>query len=86
MAKITLQPFITSISGRIGNMYFRTYASGKTTMTTNQPRKRSTPCSEAEIQAKQLFAKRAAIVKNLRKQYPDKSLKDLWKIAKQMPS
>ena len=84
MAKIILNSFIKSISGRVGNMFFRTYPSGKVTMTCNAPAKRTKPASDAEIKARALFAKRAAVVKKLAKEYPDKSQKDLWTIAKQM--
>ncbi len=84
MARIILESFIKSISGKVGNMYFKTYANGRITMTTALPSKRSTPCSEAERKSKQLFAKRAAMVRKLKVQFPGKSDKELWTIVKQL--
>lgn len=84
MAKIVLHSFIKSVSGRIGNMFFRTYPSGTVTMTTTAPRKRATPPSAAEKEAQVLFAKRAEMVRKLAQEYPGKSRKELWKLVKQM--
>ncbi len=84
MASVKLNPFIQSISGRIGSTFFRTCASGKVIMTTNTPAKRTSMLSPAEIQARETFKKRALFVRKLAKEYPAKSTKELWKLAKQI--
>lgn len=84
MATVKLNPFIQSISGRIGSTFFRTCASGKIIMTTNPPAKRTKPLSPSEIRARENFKKRALTVRKLAKVYPSKSKKELWTLAKQI--
>ena len=84
MATVKLQPFIASISGKMGDVYFKTYASGKVTMTTHTPTKRTTPVSPKEMQHRENFSRRAALVNRLKAEYPYKSKKELWELAKQI--
>lgn len=81
-AKITLLPIIRSISGRLGNLYFRTSRAGKTTVSTFNPKNRITPPTKAEINARNLFAKRVTEVNQLIRKYPDITRKEAWKIVK----
>ena len=81
MANVTLPPFIKSISGQIGNLHFRTFRSGKTTVTAGTPRKRTKPLSPAEKAAKERFRAVARTVAQMRKQGSQLSRKDLWILA-----
>ena len=92
--KVELAAGIDSISGKCGNMIFKTYKrpNGKTeTRAYFNPYRRSswekvnvrkTPPSDAEIKARSLFARRQAYVQELLAsgRYHDK--KEAWKIAK----
>ena len=81
MAKVTLPPFIQSISGRVGNLSFRTSASGKTSVTCFQPRKRTTPLSSNEKLARTRFAQIAKTVAQMKQQGSQLSRKELWDLA-----
>ena len=92
--KVELAAGIDSISGKCGNMIFKTYKrpNGKTeTRAYFNPYRRSswekvnprkTPPSDAEIKARSLFARRQAYVQELLAsgRYHDK--REAWKIAK----
>ena len=92
--KVELAAGIESVSGKCGNMIFKTFKrpNGKTeTRAYFNPYRRSswekvnprkTPLSEAEIKARSLFARRQAYVQELLAsgRYHDK--KEAWKIAK----
>ena len=92
--KIELAAGIDSISGKCGNMIFKTYKrpNGKTeTRAYFNPYRRSswekvnprkTPPSDAEIKARSLFTRRQAYVQELLAsgRYHDK--REAWKIAK----
>ena len=91
--KVELAAGIDSISGKCGNMIFKTYKrpNGKTeTRAYFNPYRtrwekvnaRKTPPSEAEIKARSLFARRQAYVQELLAsgRYHDK--REAWKIAK----
>ena len=56
MAKVELPAGIKSISGRIGNVVYRTLPSGKIIATRYQKRERTTPVSDAERKARRIFA------------------------------
>ena len=59
MAKVILRPEIQGISGRIGNMIFRTYADGKVTMHKAPDYTRRTPVTKNEKQSRNRFGERA---------------------------
>ena len=86
MAHVTLPPFIQSISGRVGNLCFRTSAEGKTTVYVNAKKSRSTPLTKQEVHARELFAERVQRVNKIMQENPSITRKQAWKIAKQIPS
>lgn len=86
MARVTLPPFIQSLSGQVGNLCFRTSSDGKTCVYLSSRQKRSKPISEKEIRARNLFKERAQRVKNLMLVDPKLTRKQAWIIAKQIPT
>ena len=90
--KVELAAGIESVSGKCGNMIFKTYKrpNGKTETRAyfnpycrwDKVNVRKTPPSDAEIKARSLFARRIAYVQELLAsgRYHDK--KEAWKIAK----
>ena len=81
MARVTLPPFIRSISGQIGNLHFRTSASGKTTVYAATPRKRTKPLSNAEKAARLRFRQVAKTVALMQHQGSQLSRHELWILA-----
>ena len=81
MAKVTLPPFIRSISGQLGNLRFRTSGSGKTTVSAYTPHKRTTPLTPGEIAARERFCKIASTVAQMRREGSLLSRKELWILA-----
>lgn len=81
MARVTLPPFIESISGRVGNFSFRTSASGKTSVTCFKPHQRTAPITQKEIDARTRFAQIAKTVTQMKKQGSQLSRKELWDLA-----
>ena len=68
MAKCTIDPFtgeIVTISGKLGNMLFKTYRNGQVRgyLLPSSPTPRSTPLSEKEIVSRNLFAIAATVTK-----------------------
>ncbi|MBQ8938700.1 MAG: hypothetical protein IJ047_00555 [Paludibacteraceae bacterium] len=84
MAKVTLLPFIQSISGRVGNLCFRT-SGGKTSVFFAKEKTRTTLPSEAELKAREIFALRAKMVNNIMRNDPSVTRAEAWKIVKQLP-
>lgn len=83
MARVKLPMGITSISGKLGNVCFRTMkGSGKVFMT-RLPKARKTEVRPKEILNRRLFARRAQIVVQLRKAGAKLSTAELWKIVSQ---
>ena len=83
MARVTLPMGITRVSGRVGNICFRTMkATGKTYMV-GLPRKRKTPLQAGELEARERFARKARLVKIMRQEGSKLTQKDLWKLADQ---
>jgi len=69
MAKCTIDPFtgeIVTISGKLGNMLFKTYRNGQVRgyLLPSTPTPRSTPLSEKEIASRNLFAIAATVTKH----------------------
>lgn len=83
MAKVTLPMGIKSISGKVGNVCFRTMkATGKVYMV-SMPQVRKTQPSASEIEARERFARKARIVKIMRQAGVKMTAKELWKLAEQ---
>ena len=92
--KVELAAGIDSISGKCGNMIFKTYKrpNGKTETRAyfnphcpsswEKVNPRKTPPSEAEIKARSLFARRQAYVQELLASGRYHNKKEAWKIAK----
>ena len=84
MARVTLSAGITSISGKLGNMYFRTMkATGKTYMH-SLPQKRTIPLRQREIEVRERFVKRAQLVTAMRRAGSKLPKKKLWQIASEI--
>lgn len=86
MAQVTLPSFLRSISGRLGNICFRTYPSGKTGFYLLTDRKRTSPLTKEEIHARELFKQRVQYVYRVMKENPSLTRKQAWTIAKQITS
>ena len=84
MAKVNLPMGITSISGKMGNVCFRTMKATGRVYVSTLPRQRRLYPTPAEREAQKLFEKRAEIVRVMRKVGTKKSMIDLWKIASQV--
>ena len=83
MASVTLPMGISRISGKVGNMCFRTMkATGRTYMI-RLPEGRKTVPNEAELARRELFKKRAQLVSQMQKAGSRLTQKELWKLAEQ---
>jgi len=83
MARVTLPMGITRVSGRVGNVCFRTMkATGKTYMV-GLPSKRTTKVQGRELEVRERFARKARLVKIMRQEGSKLTLKELWKLAEQ---
>ena len=88
MAKVTLPMGIRSISGRLGNVCFRTMkATGKVyvhQIPCEQPAKKPRPSKTiGELENQERFTKRAQVVNQMLKAGTKLSRKALWKLASQ---
>lgn len=88
MAKVTPPMGIVRISGRVGNMCFRTMkATGNVYMYPLKGRRDNVPCtkevSERAIAQRERFRAVAGIVRMMRKAGSKKTQKELWKIVSQ---
>ena len=76
MAKVTLAPFIESISGKVGNLQFRTLKSGRTVVHARRcvaedgTAHRSTPPTPAEIAHRKRFGMVSSITAEIQSLYP----------------
>lgn len=83
MARVTFPMGIERVSGRVGDVCFRTMkATGRTYMS-SMPSKRTTKLQASEIEARERFAKRAQVVNQMLKAGSKVSRKNLWKLASQ---
>ena len=88
MAKVILAPFIESISGKVGNLQFRTLKSGRTVvharrgMTEEGIMHRSTPPTQAEIAHRKRFGMVSSITAEIQGRYAriDKAAADRQQI------
>ena len=88
MAQVTLPAGIESISGRLGNVCFRSMkATGRVyvhPIPSEQPKKKPRPAKTVgEVENQERFAKRAQVVNQMLKAGSRVSRKNLWKLASQ---
>ena len=87
MARVKMMAGIGSISGKVGDMVFKTYRrrDGKSETRIyryKKPQSRRS-ISKNEINARYLFSKRQAYVNNLLRSGDKRTKKELWKEAKE---
>ena len=83
MARVTPPMGIRSISGKVGNVCFRTMkGSGKVYMST-LPAARKSALRPREVVNQNRFAKRAEIVRMMRKAGSKLPVRELWKLVSQ---
>lgn len=80
MAKVTLRPEIAGISGKIDNIIYRTYKSGKVVAYKAPDYVRKKPASEQEKQARRVFSLRCRRVSELLKL--GLSRQEAWTVAR----
>lgn len=84
MARVTQPMGIVSISGKVGDVCFRTMkATGRTYMV-RLPSRRRTRITASELEARERFKRRAQLVSQMRKTGSKLSTKELWKMAKRV--
>ena len=83
MANVTLPMGIRRISGRVGNVCFRTMKSTGKTYMMSLPSKRITKPSVKEMDARERFALKARLVRLMRQEGSKLTQKELWKLAEQ---
>ena len=83
MAQVTLPMGIRSISGKVGNVCFRTMKTTGKVYVGSLPQARKTQPSAFEIEARERFARKARIVKVMRLAGSEMTAKELWKLAEQ---
>ena len=83
MAKVTLPMGIRSISGKVGNVCFRTMKSTGNVYMGSLPQARKTQLSASEIEARERFARKAFLVRAMRQAGSKLTQKELWKLAEQ---
>ena len=84
MAQVTLPAGITRISGRVGNVCFRTMKSTGRTYMASLPSTRSTTPSASELAARERFAQKARLVRAMRNAGVKQTPKELWKLAERV--
>lgn len=82
MARVRLPMGIREVSGKVGNVCFRTMKSTGNVFVGRLPRTRTTLPSAAETAARERFALMAKMVNQMRKEGSKKSRKELWQIVK----
>jgi hypothetical protein len=72
MARVILAPFIQSISGKVGNLEFRTLKSGKTVVRARRKTEYQSdrPLTEKEIAHRRRFGIVSAVVAAIQRNYP----------------
>ena len=84
MVRVTLPSGIESLSGRFGDVCFKTMkATGRTCMV-RLPSRRRTRITASELEARERFKHRAQLVSQMRKAGSKLSTKELWKMAKRV--
>lgn len=84
MARVTLPMGIRSISGKVGNVCFRTMkGSGKVYMSILPQKRKRIYLSQEERMTRILFTKRAEIVRAMKKAGSKLPVKALWTLVSQ---
>ena len=84
MARVTLPMGIKGISGKVGDVCFRTMkATGRTYMV-RLPSRRRTRITASELEARERFKRRAQLVSQMRKTGSKLSTKELWEMVKRV--
>ena len=83
MARITLRPEILGISGRVGNMIFKTRKDGKTFAYSAQRQQRVTPISDKELSIRSRFKLMAQEVARRVAAGDTRTRKEIWQEVKQ---
>ena len=83
MPKVRMMAGIASISGKFGNMYFRTDKKSGQISLCHMPEKKTMALSESQQLHRQRFSAIAKMVTQMRKSGTRKNTKQLWKIATQ---
>ena len=83
MARVTLPMGIEKISGKVGNVCFRTMKSTGKVYVGRIPEGRRTRPKASELEAREVFAKRAQLVSLMHKMGSRLSTKQLWQLAAQ---
>ena len=83
MARVTLPMGLTRVSGRVGDVCFRTMKSTGRTYMTSLPSKRMTKVRASEIEARERFARKVRLVNAMRQAGSKLTQKELWKLAEQ---
>ena len=83
MARVTLPMGMRSISGKVGNVCFRTMKATGRIYVSSMPCVRKHALSEAERATRERFARKARLVKAMRQAGSKLTQKQLWKLAEQ---
>lgn len=83
MARVTFPMGITRVSGRVGNVCFRTMRATGKTYISSLPSKRMTKPMASEIAAREQFARKARLVRIMRREGSKLTTKELWALAGQ---
>ena len=83
MARVELPMGIERVSGKAGNVCFRTMKATGRTYVSVLPSKRKTEVHANELEARELFARKARLVRAMRQEGSKRTQKELWKIAGQ---
>lgn len=81
MPKVRMMAGIASISGKFGNMYFRTDKKSGRVSLCRMPKKKSTNLSDKQRAHNERFVAIARMVHQMQASGSKKSRKQLWKIA-----
>ena len=82
MARVTLPAGMKCISGRLGDVCFRTMKATGKTVVSRMPQARKSVPSAAEMASRERFALMAKTVNQMRRTGSKKSVKELWQIVK----
>jgi len=83
MAQVKLPTGITRISGKVGNMCFRTMKASGKVFVGSLPHRRTTRPTAGEMEARERFSRKARLVNAMRQAGSRLTQKELWKLAEQ---
>ncbi len=84
MVRVTLPSGIESLSGRFGDVCFRTMKKTGTVYMAHLPRARKVKYSASGLEARERFKRRAQLVSQMRKAGSKLSTKELWEMVKRV--